>query len=67
MWVRGVIGVVLLVVGAVWIAQGTGAMKGSFMSGHAEYTALGVVTAVIGVALIIWAARVRRDERQVTG
>jgi hypothetical protein len=32
-WSRGIVGVVLCLVGAVWVAQGTGAMHGSSMSG----------------------------------
>jgi hypothetical protein len=57
---RAIAGVVLCTVGAVWIAQGSGAVHGSFMTGHSQYTALGVVTAVIGVGLLVWAFIVRR-------
>lgn len=60
MVVRGVAGVVLCAVGGVWIAQGTGAMKGSMMSGHGQYAVLGAVVALAGVALIGWAVRARR-------
>jgi K+-transporting ATPase A subunit len=55
MWIRAVIGVVLIAVGSVWIAQGTGHMRGSVMTGHSQYTALGGVVVVVGVALIGWA------------
>jgi hypothetical protein len=51
MWIRGGIGVVLCAVGAVWIGQGTNHIKGSFMTGHKSYAALGVVLVVIGAAL----------------
>jgi hypothetical protein len=54
MWVRGIVGVVLILVGAVWVAQGTGAMSGSGMSGHGQYALLGAVVIVIGLALILW-------------
>jgi K+-transporting ATPase A subunit len=59
MWIRGVIGIVLIAVGSVWTAQGSGAMKGSTMSGHSQYSALGVVVILIGLALIGWAWRLR--------
>lgn len=59
-WVRGVIGVVFCLVGAVWVAQGTGAMHGSSMSGHGQYAALGVVTILLGVAVLLWAYSARR-------
>ena len=64
MWVRGVIGVVLVAIGSVWVAQGTGAMSGSMMSGHSQYALLGAVAILIGLALLGWAWRVRgRDGR----
>ena len=55
MWVRGIIGAVLCVVGAVWVAQGTGALRGSAMSGHGQYTAWGIVVIVIGLVMMAWA------------
>ena len=59
MWIRAVIGVVLIAVGGVWIAQGSGNMHGSVMTGHSQYTALGVLLVIVGVALIGWAWMVR--------
>jgi len=59
MWIRAGIGVVLCLVGAVWIAQGSGAMHGSMMTGHGQYTALGVV-AVIGGLVLIGLSALRR-------
>ncbi|HVB00540.1 MAG TPA: hypothetical protein VNE42_04685 [Acidimicrobiales bacterium] len=61
MWVRGIIGVVLCLIGAVWIAQGTGALHGSGMSGHGQYAVLGVVVIAIGLVLLMWAKHVRRS------
>jgi hypothetical protein len=52
MWIRAGIGVVLCLVGAVWIAQGSGAMHGSMMTGHGQYAALGVVAVIGGLVLI---------------
>ncbi len=59
MWAKGVIGVVLCVVGAVWVAQGTGTLHGSVMTGHGQYTALGIVVIVVGLAMMAWAYRDR--------
>jgi K+-transporting ATPase A subunit len=65
MLVRGIGGIILVMLGAVWIAQGTGTMSGSAMSGHGQYAALGVVVALIGLFLLVQAWRVRsRDLRQ---
>jgi hypothetical protein len=60
MWMRGVIGVVLVAIGGLWIAQGTGAVHGSMMSGHGQYAVLGVLVVLVGVALLGWAWRGRR-------
>jgi hypothetical protein len=57
---RVVVGVVLLAVGLVWIFQGTGALGGSFMSGEAIWAVIGVVIGLVGVALLVGAARARR-------
>jgi hypothetical protein len=34
-------------------------MHGSGMSGHASFALLGGVTVIVGLALLVWAARVR--------
>jgi hypothetical protein len=59
-WIRGIAGVVLCTLGAVWIAQGSGAMHGSGMSGHAQFALLGGAAVIVGLALLVWAVRVRR-------
>jgi hypothetical protein len=58
-WIRGIAGVVFCALGAVWIAQGSGAMHGSGMSGHSSFALLGGVAVIVGLALLVWAARVR--------
>jgi asparagine N-glycosylation enzyme membrane subunit Stt3 len=59
-WIRGIAGVVLCAVGAVWIAQGSGTMHGSGMSGHASFAVLGGAAVIVGLALLVWAAVIRR-------
>jgi vacuolar-type H+-ATPase subunit I/STV1 len=59
-WIRGVAGVVLCALGAVWIAQGSGAMHGSGMSGHAQFALLGGVAFIVGLALLAWAVLICR-------
>ncbi len=61
MWSRGIAGVVLSLVGAVWIGQGTNALHGSGMSGHQQWTVTGAVLLVIGLALLAWAWLIRRN------
>ena len=52
MWIRVAIGVVLLVVGGVWIGQGVGWIEGSFMTGEAVWAVIGAVAVVVGLWLI---------------
>jgi Na+/melibiose symporter-like transporter len=61
MWTRGIAGVVLCLIGAVWIAQGTNAVHGSGMSGQGQWAVIGVVVALIGLALLAWAWRIRKS------
>ena len=61
MWARGIVGIVLCLTGLVWIGQGTNVISNSkLMSGHGQYTLLGVVVLLIGLALVVWAARIRK-------
>ena len=61
MWSRGVAGFLFCVVGVIWIAQGTNVLHGSGMSGHGMWAVLGAVAVVVGIALLIWAWRIRRQ------
>ena len=54
---RLIVAAALLIVGLVWIGQGTGAIGGSAMSGTSFWAAVGVILVVL--ALVI-AARERR-------
>jgi hypothetical protein len=66
MWTRGIIGVVCCLAGLVWIGQGTNALSNSkLMSGHGQYTALGVIVLLVGLGFLVWAVRVRRKGTEV--
>jgi len=55
----GILGVLALAVGTVFIGQGTNVIHGSSMSGHGGYAGLGAVLLAIGFGLILWAWRLR--------
>ena len=57
MWIRRIIGIVLLALGGVWIAQGSGALHGSFMTGEVLWTVIGVIVGLFGIALLIGTVR----------
>ena len=48
-----VIGVVLCLVGLVWLGQGIGLIGGSFMTGEALWAVIGAVALVFGIALLV--------------
>jgi hypothetical protein len=52
-----VLGVLLILIGLVWIGQGHGYVKGSFMTGAILWAWIGAGTALVGAALISLAFR----------
>lgn len=57
---RVIVAVGLIVVGLVWIGQGTGLLAGSsFMVGDARWTAIGLGMVAVGVAVGVSALRGR--------
>jgi hypothetical protein len=61
-WIRGIAGIIFLLIGSLWIAQGLGAAKGSAMSGHPAYAVLGALAALVGIYFVYSAARVAKGE-----
>jgi hypothetical protein len=57
-----VLGVLLLLVGLVWVGQGLGYIKGSFMTGDMKWFWIGVGMIVAGLGLGVGALR-RRQSR----
>ena len=55
--VLNVIGVLLILVGIVWILQGINVLPGSFMSGQIQYTYYGLVLDLIGIAILVFTNR----------
>lgn len=59
---RWVVAVLSIVVGAVWIGQGTGTFKGSgFMDGNVVWAVIGAALVVLGLAVGWTALRARRQ------
>jgi hypothetical protein len=51
------LGLVLVLVGLVWTAQGVGWLEGSPMTGETLWAVVGPVVAVVGVALVFGSRR----------
>lgn len=56
---RLVVGVVLCLVGALWVGQGVGWVQGSFMSDQAVWAVIGAIAILFGVALLRGSRRAR--------
>ncbi|MEK6987719.1 MAG: hypothetical protein AABX97_06450 [Candidatus Thermoplasmatota archaeon] len=52
-----VVGVVVLLLGTVWALQGAGILLGSFMSNDPTWLWIGAITAVVGLALLVFGVR----------
>ena len=54
-----IVGIILILVGGLWIAQGSNMMAGSVMSGQTMWLWIGVVVLIVGVAALWWTYRRR--------
>jgi len=52
-----VAGVLLILMGIVWILQGINVLPGSFMTGQRKWAVNGAIAAVVGIALLVFARR----------
>ena len=55
-----IIGGLAVLVGGVWIGQGAGLIKGSFMTGSRTWLGIGLLCVVVGLFLIFLTRRSRR-------
>lgn len=53
-------GVLLLLLGGVWIGQGLGYIRGSFMTGQMQWFWIGLACAIIGAGLLAISLRKTR-------
>jgi hypothetical protein len=56
----GVFGLLLILVGAVWMGQGLGYIHGSFMTSVMLWFWIGLVCALVGLGLLVVTVRGRR-------
>jgi hypothetical protein len=58
-----ILGVIMTLIGIVWILQGFNVLPGSFMSGQIQYAVLGLVLGVLGIVLLVFNNRRSRLKR----
>ena len=52
-----IVGTVLVIIGIVWTLQGSNVLAGSVMSGQSMWLWIGIVVAIVGLVVLIWAWR----------
>ena len=52
-----VLGVILMIVGVIWILQGVNILPGSFMTGHVIWAVYGGLAAAAGIGLLALSRR----------
>jgi hypothetical protein len=63
-WVLVIVGILIILLGGVWVLQGTNVLTGSaVMSGHSLWTVIGAIVAVVGIVLLVLGAA-RRKAKQ---
>lgn len=51
------VGVVVILVGLVWVGQGANLIPGSFMTGDQKWLIIGIVVAVVGSVMVVLGLR----------
>ena len=49
-----VAGIILLLMGFVWILQGTNILPGSFMTGQPFWAWMGILSVIVGASLLLF-------------
>ena len=60
--VLSIIGVLLVLMGAVWFLQGINVLPGSFMTGQTQWAVYGAVAVILGIGLLVFANRRREPQ-----
>ena len=59
-WILTIVGVLLILIGAIWILQGFNILQVGFMAGQMQYALLGAILAVVGIGLLVFSRRQRK-------
>ena len=58
--VLAIVGVLLILMGGIWILQGFNILPVGFMAGQMQYALLGAILVVVGIALFVFSRRHRK-------
>lgn len=54
-----IVGIVLVLLGGLWVLQGSNIIGGSVMSGQSQWLYIGIVVLIVGLVALIWSWRRR--------
>jgi len=57
---RTILGILLVIIGGIWVLQGINILPGSFMTGNIQWAIYGGIAVVIGIVVIAWAQKKKR-------
>ena len=49
-----IIGIVMVLIGGLWTLQGSNVLAGSVMSGQSQWLYVGIIVAIVGLAVLWW-------------
>jgi len=61
-WILIIVGALLVLLGGVWVLQGTHILTQGVMAGDMKWTYIGGILALVGIALIIMGASRRKSK-----
>ncbi len=59
-WILTIVGVLLILIGAIWILQGFNILQVGFMAGQMQYALLGAILAIVGIGVLAFSRRQRK-------
>ena len=52
-----IVGIIFVLLGGLWVLQGSNMLAGSAMSGQSQWLIIGAILALVGIGLIVWSRR----------
>ena len=56
-WLANIIGVILTLLGILWFLQGINIIRTGVMAGQSQWTVIGLVVGIVGIALLVYVNR----------
>ena len=58
-----VVGALALIVGLVWVGQGSNLIPGGFMAGNQMWLTIGLIVGIVGIVLLVFGIRRPRSNK----